>query len=230
MSWLTQLFRARSDLPEPIAASLKAWQVLEPVSDASALAQTRFVVADVETSGLNPRRDRLLSIGAVAVERMRIVPREAFDAVLRNEIPSTRANVLVHGLTPTRQAAGQRPEQVLSDFLDFVRNAPCVAFHAEFDRIVLNRALRRELGARLSNPWLDLAELAPALVPEARLVHAALDDWLAYFRIGVHTRHDAMHDAHAAAELLLILLARAEARGISTLAQLRAAAGVTRTV
>lgn len=224
MSWLMQLFHTRSDLAEPIAASLEAWRVREPVADATALAHARFAVVDVETTGLNPRRNRLLSIGAVTVERMRLVPREAFDAVLRNETPSTRENVLVHGLTPTRQAAGEMRDQVLSDFLDFVGNAPCVAFHAGFDRTVLDRALRAELGVRLPNPWLDLAELAPALFPEARLVHGALDDWLAYFRINVHKRHDAIHDAHAAAELLLVLLARARERGISTLAQLRAAA------
>lgn len=224
MSWLVHLFRPKVGLPPPIAASLEAWRALAPVADATALAHARFVVVDVETGGLNPRRDRLLSIGAVTVERMRMLPREAFDAVLRNETPSTRENVLVHGLTPTRQAAGEMPEQALSDFLDFLGKAPCVAFHAGFDRTVLDRALRTELGVRLSNPWLDLALLAPALFPEARLGHGDLDDWLAYFRIRVHKRHDAIHDAHSAAELLLILLARARARGISTLAQLRAAA------
>ena len=224
MTWLTQLFRPRNDLPRPIAASLQAWRAREPVADSSRLDQTRFVVVDVETSGLNPRRDRLLSIGAVTVEHMHVVPRAAFAAVLRNEAPSSRENVLVHGLTPTRQAAGETPEQALGEFLDFVGKAPCVAFHAEFDRTVLGRALRKQLGVRLSNPWLDLADLAPALFPEARSVRATLDDWLAYFDLRVHARHDAIHDAHAAAELLLILLARARARGIGTLAQLRAAA------
>lgn len=223
MNCLMQLFRAKNDLPAPIAASLEAWRRQEPVAEATALTELRFVAVDVETSGLNARRDRLLSIGAVTVESMRIVPGKAFDAVLRNETPSTRENVLVHGLTPRRQAAGEAPKQALSEFLDFVGKAPCVAFHAGFDRLVLDRALSAELGVRLSNPWLDLAELAPALFPHARLVNGTLDDWLAHFHIGVQQRHDAIHDAHAAAELLLIVLARARASGIATLAQLRAA-------
>lgn len=226
MSYLTQLFRAKRDLPQPVAASLHAWHTLAPVADGAALVDTRFVVVDVETSGLNPRRDRLLSIGAVVVERQRLAPQHTFSAVLRNQAPTQRENVAVHGLTPTVQAAGEPPERVLSEFLTFVGKSPCVAFHADFDRVALNRALRAELGVRLANPWIDMAQLAPALFPEARLVHGALDDWLAYFRIRVHARHDAVHDANAAAELLLILLARSSARGIFTLAQLRAAAHV----
>ena len=222
MAWLGQLFRPKVDLPVTVANAVDAWRALPGISDRVLISETRFVVLDVETSGLNPRRDRLLSIGALAVEHMHMAPRQAYNAVLRNDRPSTRENVLVHGLTPTRQAAGELPERALSDFLDFVGKAPCVAFHATFDRTVLDRALRAELGVRLANPWLDLAQLAPILFPEARLVYGTLDEWLAYFRLRVHTRHDAVHDAHATAELFLILLARAGARGISTLAQLRA--------
>lgn len=224
MAWLAQLFRPKVDLPVGVAHVVDVWRGLPHVSEQAPISELRFVVVDVETSGLDPRRDRLLSIGGVTVERMRLAPGKAFNAVLRNEGPSTRENVLVHGLTPTRQAAGEMPERVLGEFLDFAGKAPCVAFHATFDRTVLERALRTQLGVRLSNPWLDLAQLAPVLYPRARLVYGSLDDWLAHFRLHIHTRHDAVHDAHAAAELLLILLARAQARGISTLAQLRAAA------
>lgn len=223
MTWLAELFRPKVDLPAAAARTVDAWQALPEVPDSTPIEAARFVIVDVETTGLDPRRDRLLSIGAVAVERVRVVPHAAFNAVLKNEKPSTRENVLVHGLTPTQQAAGEQRESVLLKFLDFVGKAPCVAFHANFDRAVLNRALSRELGVQMSNAWIDLAELAPVLFPEARLDYGTLDHWLAHFRLRVHARHDAMHDAQATAELLLITLARAGQRGISTLAQLRAA-------
>lgn len=223
MTWLAPLLRSKAALPPAAARAVETWRALPAPSERESILAARFVVVDVETSGLNPRRDRLLSIGALAVERMRVAPRAAFHAVVRNETPTTRENVAVHGLTPARQAAGVLPEQALGEFLGFIRKTPCVAFHAGFDRAVLNRALRAELGVRLTNPWIDLAELLPALYPEARLIHGTLDKWLGYFRLHVHARHDAVHDATATAELLLIALARAERRGISTLAQLRAA-------
>lgn len=226
MTWLAQWFRPKADLPPTAARAVHVWRALPHIPESTPIEQVRFAAVDTETSGLDPRRDRLLSIGAVAVERMRLTPHKAFSAVLRNEAPTTRANVVVHGLTPARQAAGEPPERVLGEFLEFVGKAPCVAFHAPFDRAVLDRALRTELGVRPTNPWIDLAALAPALFPEARLAHGGLDDWLTYFRIRVRKRHDAIHDAQSAAELFLIMLARAGQRDISTLAQLRAAAHV----
>lgn len=222
MSSVIELLRGARPLPSPVEASVRAWRARARVAETEALARTRFVVLDVETTGLNPRRDRLLSIGAVPIERLRLVPGEIFAVLLRNDAPLARDNVVVHGLTPARQAAGEPRAPALGRFLEFLGKSPCVAFHAGFDRAVLERALRAELGVRLPNAWIDLAALAPALVPQARLDGGVLDDWLGHFGISVHARHDAVHDAFAAAELFLMLLARARARGLTTIAQLRA--------
>lgn len=108
-------------------------------------------------------------------------------------------------------------------FLEFTGKNPLVAFHAGFDKAVLDRDLRKTLGVRLSNPWLDLAQLAPALVPEARLPRAGLDEWLGYFGLRAHARHRAVDDAFATAELFLVLLARARARELTTVSTLHAA-------
>lgn len=224
MSWLVHLFRQKTDLAAPVAERVEAWRALPAETQDTPLENMRLVVVDVETSGLDPRRDRLLSIGAVVVENMRLAPQYTFSAVLRNEMPSPRENILVHGLTPSAQAAGESYDYALSEFLSFVGKSPCAAFHAGFDRAVLERALRTELGVQPENAWLDLAPLARTLVPEAKLPRGTLDGWLAHFRLRAHVRHNAVHDAQVAAELLLILLQRAQARGIATLAELFAAA------
>jgi len=95
-----------------------------------------------------------------------------------------------------------------------------VAFHAAFDAALLRRALGKALPRR----WLDLAALAPALYPERAASCRALDDWLAAFGIVAEARHDALGDAFAAAQLLLVLLAAARRQGVSTLEGLEAAA------
>jgi len=108
-------------------------------------------------------------------------------------------------------------------FLEFARRDVLVAFHANFDQTVLDRAVRSQLGVRLPNPWIDVAQLAPALVPEARLANRPLDDWLGYFGLRAHVRHSAASDAFATAELFLILLARTARQGLTSVSQLRAA-------
>jgi DNA polymerase III subunit epsilon len=220
---VTRLFRPQVELPEALAQRVRAWRALHEMNERAAFAQARFVVVDVETSGLDARRDRLLAIGAVMVEAQRLLPGQGYAAFLRAATPSSHANILVHGITPQVQRRGSAPEAALMGFLEFARRDVLVAFHARFDQTVLDRAVRTQLGVRLLNPWIDVAQLAPALVPEARLANRPLDDWLGYFGLRAQVRHSAASDAFATGELMLILLARAARQGLTSVSQLRAA-------
>jgi len=222
MSLLTRLFRPHVELSPALSARLQAWRSLPELVEQTPLAEARFVVVDVETSGLDPRRDRLLAIGAVVVVAQRLQPGTGYDATVHSPVPSARDNILVHGITPDAQTGGLAPDEALMGFLELARHDVLVAFHAGFDQAVLDRALREQLGVRLPNLWVDLAWLAPALVP-AGYRHRALDDWLAEFGLRAHVRHSAASDAFASAELLLILLAHAGAAGLETVGHLLAA-------
>lgn len=223
MSWLARLFRPHVELPAGYAERVEQWQDLPAVSEKETLAQARYIVVDVETSGLDTRKDRLLSIGACATQSRRVLAGENYETVLRRDEVSERENILIHGIGPQEQAAGRPPEESLMGFLEFARKHPLVAFHAGFDKAMLDRDLRKTLGVRLPNAWIDLAQLAPALVPEARLPRAGLDEWLGHFGLRAHARHRAVDDAFATAELFLVLLARARARDLTTVSMLRAA-------
>ncbi len=223
MNWLARLFRPSVELAPELAQRVRAWRERPPVEGRIPLSQARFIVVDVETSGLDMRKDRLLSIGACVVEAMRLRAGESYATILQRDETSARANILIHGIGPQAQAAGEAPEESLLGFLEFAGRLPLVAFHAGFDQTMLDRALRETLGVRLINPWLDLAYLAPALFPEARLSQAGLDDWLGYFGLRAHTRHRAADDAFATAEIFLVLLARARARSLTTVNALHAA-------
>ncbi len=188
------------------------------------LAQGHFVVVDVETTGLDARKDRLLAIGAVRLRNERLCLGEYFQAGLQHTGTGGRETILIHGIGPAAQAAGLAPTKALGEFLRFVDDATLVAFHAPFDRAVLERAWREHLGARLRNSWLDLAMLAPALYPEAQLDRSGLDAWLDRFGLREGVRHRATDDALVTGELFLVLLRRARARGITTVEALRAMA------
>lgn len=172
---------------------------------------SRWLVVDVESSGLDARRDRLLAIAAVAVHveaggRPSIVVGDSFEVVLLQadaDAVADKANILLHGIGVGAQRAGVPGAVALADFERWVGSAPLVAFHAGFDRTLLDRAARRFLGHPLSNPWLDLADLAPVLQPGQRA--EALDDWLDRHGIACAVRHQAAADAFATAELLLCL-------------------------
>jgi DNA polymerase III subunit epsilon len=185
------------------------------------LAAARWVAIDCETSGLDAARDRLLSVGAVAVREGRIELAGAFEARVKQQAPSATDNILIHGIGGDAQLAGLALPEVLSRLLVHAGDAIPVAYHAPFDAEVLKRH-----GFTPRAPWHDLARLAPALFParQAKL----LEDWLAEFGIPAHARHDALGDAFVAAQLLLVLLAEANRQGIDTVEALRRTERATR--
>jgi DNA polymerase III subunit epsilon len=187
----------------------------------SAASQARrWVVLDVETTGLDVHHDQLLAVAAVAVHlgaqddgnaKPRIVLQDRFEAVLqRPQALADKDNILVHGIGVGAQRAGQPAAQTLDDFSQWVADAPLVAFHAAFDRAMLNRAMASVGLNALQGPWLDLAPVAAALHPQAR--GRALDDWLGHFGIECAVRHQAAADTLATSELLLRLWPAARAK------------------
>ncbi len=172
---------------------------------AGALSQ-RWVVVDLETSGLDARRDEVLAIGAVAVVGTRIAIADSFEMGVRVSRASSVENILVHEIGAEAQLRGTEPAEALTRFRDYVGSSPLVAFHAEFDRAFLARATRKHRCAPLRVPWLDVAELAPALNTDFR--GDSLDDWLAHFAIPNGRRHHAASDALATAMLFVRLLAQ----------------------
>jgi DNA polymerase III subunit epsilon len=169
----------------------------------------RWIVLDVETSGLNPHSDRLLAIAAVALdispdfERIAIVIGDSYEAVLKQDLPSSKDNILVHHIGAQAQADGRPPIEVLEDFRAWLGDCPLLAFHSAFDEAMLNRAYALAGLKPLQNEWLDIEPLAKitGVNPSLR----ALDDWLGHFGIECAVRHQAAADTFATAELLMRL-------------------------
>jgi DNA polymerase III subunit epsilon len=172
----------------------------------------RWVVVDVETSGMDTTNDALISIGGVAMSADGIVtPSDSIEIIVRQETFSSRENILVHGVGKQAQLNGVAPPAAVGHFVDFVRTAPIVAFHAPFDRAFIARSVKYYVNQPFDNPWLDLAELAPALEPQARL--RSLDEWLEHYHIPVTQRHSAAADAFATALLAARLIPAARRQG-----------------
>ena len=174
----------------------------------------RWVVVDTETSGLDPETDRLLGIGAVAVDDDGVQPGDSFEVVVGGAPAGDAANIVVHGIGHGAQQDGMPGPEALAAFRAWVADAPLVGFHADFDRAVLRNAYAGAGMPADDRPWLDLAPLAAALMPQAaRYGGHSLDDWLAVFGIECTIRHNAAADALATAELLLRLRAMAVKQG-----------------
>jgi DNA polymerase-3 subunit epsilon len=208
--------------PLDAASSARRAALAQPKADLrQPLADLRWCVVDVETGGLDAQHDPLLSIGAVAIEQGRIALDASLEVGLAQAQSTDAANILIHGISGSEQRIGQAPHEALLTWLEFARAAPRVAFHAAFDQAVLQRAEREQLGLSPVAPWFDAAVVAPLLFPDAAPHCRHLDDWLERFGIAVYSRHGALADAYATAELWLVLMQAAQRENILTAHQLR---------
>ena len=194
----------------------------EPIVE-QALHLQRLVVLDLETSGLNTNRDLVLSIGAIVIEDGAIDFGQQFECTLQRDAQPANDSVLIHGLGPSAIAAGVAPADGLLACMEFIGASPVLAFHAPFDQRMLSRALNDSLGYKLQHLFIDLADVAPLLYPDAGIRKGGLDDWVRYCGLHVQERHNASADALVTAELALILFSQARRQGYAQLPALLSA-------
>ncbi|POF40149.1 DNA polymerase III subunit epsilon [Pseudomonas laurylsulfativorans] len=213
MSLFSWLRPAGPTLPAHLQHRLERLPTAAALSECS-LREQRWVVLDLETTGLNLNKDQVLSIGAVVIEDGAIDFRQLFERTLQYPQVKLGPSVLIHGIGPSAIAAGSDPAEALLDLMEYLGDSPVLAFHAPFDQHMLGRALKDHLGCKLQHTFLDVADIAPLLCPQANIREAGLDDWIDWFKLEVFERHHASADALATAELALILFSRARQQQI----------------
>ncbi len=165
----------------------------------------RFVVYDLETTGTNIRRDDIVEIGAITVDRRQEVGAPFHSLVRPRSGHIPRGATEVHGLTYADVRDAPFIEAVLPAFLRYVGDAILVGHNIErFDNPILDRELRHAFKRGLTNPSLDTLEIARRLLP--RMSHK-LGALVKYFGLAAQADHRALSDARHERDLLFALLA-----------------------
>ncbi|WP_439881566.1 3'-5' exonuclease [Pontibacter sp. MBLB2868] len=198
----------------------------QPPSE-TALNGAEFVVFDTETTGLDEKQDKVLSIGAVKVRGGQVLVQDSFEFVVRQEIAAGNKSAEVHGLLRQEVGQGVPEPEVLERFLSFIGNAILVGHHVAFDVEMVNGMIRRSgISGKLHNKTADTAHLAKRLEPRHHSPDSfsrsdyTLDALICKYKLPTESRHTAAGDAFITAILLLKLLAQAKKRGIETVGEL----------
>ncbi|MFV9503287.1 MAG: PolC-type DNA polymerase III [Oscillochloridaceae bacterium umkhey_bin13] len=196
-----------------------------------------YVVLDTETSGLDARRDVLLSVGLVEVRQGRVCLDSRWRSLIRPPagFEVGGGSIRIHGLMRAELAVAPTLDEVLPAILERLTGRALVVHVAQVDVGFLNQALRPH-HARLRGPILDTARLAHSLHENAKLLGEVQPDMprpaiqlraLAQARgLPVYGEHDALNDALTTAQLFLAQATRLEQQGIRTLRKLLRAGGV----
>lgn len=171
---------------------------------AKSIKETRFVVFDTETTGLNPKKDKILSIGAVCINQGCIDIADYFEQYLTQE-KFTSATVEVHGILKEGKVKKITEPQAIKQFLAFIKNSVLIAHHAAFDIEMINQALYQLKLPKLKNKYIDTGILYKKLKNKEHK-HYNLDALCTEFNIPKHDRHTANGDAFITALLFLKII------------------------
>lgn len=118
-----------------------------------------WVALDCETTGLDVRHDRIVSIGAVRIVGNRLLTSQRLELIVRPERALTVAGMRVHRLLERDVAHGVDPQQAMRLLLDFIGSRPLVGYYLEFDIAMLNREIWPMLGVRLPQPKIEVSAM-----------------------------------------------------------------------
>lgn len=173
------------------------------------------VVIDCETTGLDPRRDRIVSLAAVEIGPGLAVGRVLLDMLVNPRIPIPPQATAIHGIDASQLA----DEPTIADGWDEISRLlgdnVVVGHHVRFDLAMLASEARRAGLAWREPPWLDTA----ALLGGMGLANDRLDLVELLPRLGIEVRgqrHSAVGDATMTADLFVALARRLRGQGRGT--------------
>lgn len=204
-------------------------ELFSDFSQSASLQDYTFVVCDTELTGLNKRKDEIISIGAVRIVNLQIELSQTFHQYIRPKNIDPNQATLVHRITPEELKVAPPIEEVLPEFIKYCDNALIVGHFVGIDMHFLNQAARKTLGGTLSNPSIDTMRLARGY-EESRCVDFYggcdqaksynLDDLSDEFNLPRFKPHDALEDALQTAYLFLFLIKKFKHGGIKSLKDL----------
>ena len=167
-----------------------------------------WVALDCETTGLNPRSDEIVSIGAVRIVGERILTSERLELLVRPQKGVRADSVRIHRLRSKDLEDGLECREAMHRLLHFIGSRPLVGYYLEFDVAMLNRAIVPILGLGLPQRRIEVSALYhdykfAQLPPHHQQGNVEIDlrftTLLADLALPQREAHDALNDAVMAA-------------------------------
>ncbi len=182
-----------------------------------ALSTLPVVAFDLETTGLDVRRDRVVQVGAVAMLGSKILDAPRLDCLIDPGVPIPAPSTRIHGLGDADVVGAMRFGACVDSLRELFSGRVIVGHNIGFDLAVLRYEAAREGVAWHDPPALDIAPLVGAL--ERLLPDLGLESIASLFGVTIKGRHNAFGDAMAAAEIFSLLLTRLRDADVRTLGE-----------
>ena len=181
----------------------------------------RYVVLDLETTGLSLTRDRVVSVAAFRIVDGRILLGDAFNSLVDPGRSIPTSSIKIHGIVPSMVACAPGFADVFDQFLRYLGTDILVGYNVWFDLHFLNVHMQQNYGFPLQNLVLDARTMWQKIgFPRHSRSYALrsnsnqnLDSVAKRLGVEIHDRHTALGDALATAMIFQRILAEVEKTG-----------------
>jgi DNA polymerase-3 subunit epsilon len=167
-----------------------------------------YVVFDTETTGLNPKQDEILSIGAVKIKDNKILISQTFEIYLKNSAEISSKSIEIHHIRPCDLKNAMDAKEGIEQFLKFIGSRPLVGYYLEFDVAMINKYIQKDLGIKLPNKMIEVSEIyfdkMMPLIPQGN-IDLRFDTILKKCGVPDMGAHNAVNDAIMTAMIYLKL-------------------------
>lgn len=193
--------------------ALKAFYQQGVVSPSTPIADVPMVALDFETTGLDPNRDSIVSIGLVPMSMSRIRCNAARHWIIKPETRLHSTSVVVHGITHSAVADAPDFSTLIEKLLSRLQGKIVVVHHSPIERRFLHAALKRHIQEGIEFPVIDTMALEARFTRTMRQTlwrslmgrqpaSIRLTDSRTRYHLPYYRQHNALTDALACAELL----------------------------
>ena len=167
-----------------------------------------YVVFDTETTGLNPKEDEILSIGAVKIKDNKILTSQTFEVYVKNSKEISFKSIEIHGIRACDLHNATDSKDAIQEFLKFIGSRPLIGYYLEFDVAMINKYIKPMLGITLPNKMIEVSEIyfekEISLIPQGN-IDLRFDTILKKYDIPNMGVHNAVNDAIMTAMIYLKL-------------------------
>lgn len=170
-----------------------------------------IVAVDLETTGLDPTKDDILSVGLVEIQGMGIKLGTAWHEIVRVDRDIPEDSAVIHHITDDHSAAGRPIEEVLPELLKRLEGKVMLVHYSRIEQLFIDAACRRLYGSRFVIPIIDTLKLGQRVFE--RRNHTIQPGDLRLFNLRPrynlphYKAHNALNDALSTAELFLAMAA-----------------------
>lgn len=158
--------------------------------------ETSYVALDLETTGLRPKYDKILEIGAVRVENGKAVG--TYETFIDHGVEIPERITELTGITAGMVQGSPGGGEAIQGFLEFAGESVLLGHNVLFDYSFMKRSVVN-LGGSFERKGLDTLRISRVCLPG--LPGKALNQMAAHYQIPQEHHHRALEDAMTAARL-----------------------------